>query len=142
MSTRIIPLSFDEGNLAIFDSTPVTEKIEEDFIENCGKSLSELFKKILLQENSHPLNSPTIRDLPETKIQLPRALPIPKPKPLSKWQEFAKKKGIQKRKKGALTFDEDRSEWSARHGKRSSKNKIKRENTWIKEWKDGSEFND
>jgi regulator of ribosome biosynthesis len=139
---RIIPLTFDEGNLSIFDSTPVTERAEGDFIDICSQSLSELFKRLLQQENDQLLDSPTMRNLPEPITQLPRALPIPKPKPISKWQEFARKKGIMRRKKGALEFDESRGEWNARHCKRSSKNKSKQESSWIKDWKAGDEFDD
>jgi regulator of ribosome biosynthesis len=142
MTSRLIPLTFDEGNLAVFDPAPVSVRIEEDFIENCTKSMAELFERLLRQENSDSLGSLSIKNLPEPLIRLPRSLPIPKPKPLTKWQEFAKKKGIHKPKQGALKFDETRNEWAAAHGKRSAKNKTKLESSWIKDWKEGDEFND
>jgi len=47
--------------------------------------------------------------LPEPKYILPRSRVIPKPKALTKWQQFAKEKGIQSKKKGRskLQWDEE-----------------------------------
>lgn len=43
---------------------------------------------------------------------LPRAKHLPKKKPLTKWETFAAKKGIQRRgKKDRLVFDEEKKEW-------------------------------
>lgn len=44
--------------------------------------------------------------LPEPKYILPREKPIPKPKPLTKWQKFANEKGLKKTKKSKLTWDD------------------------------------
>lgn len=47
--------------------------------------------------------------LPKPEYVLPRSRVIPKPKPLTKWQQFAKQKGIQTKKKGKskLKWDEE-----------------------------------
>ena len=37
--------------------------------------------------------------------RLPREKPAPKPKPLSKWEEYAKAKGISRNKKGKKVWD-------------------------------------
>ena len=37
---------------------------------------------------------------------LPREKPLPKPKPLTKWQKYAQEKGITKTKKSKLTWDQ------------------------------------
>lgn len=49
-----------------------------------------------------------VAKLPNPTFVLPRARKVPKPKPLTKWEEFAKKKGITKKKKGTskLKWDE------------------------------------
>lgn len=47
---------------------------------------------------------------------LPRAKPVPKPKPLTKWQEFAKSKGITKKKKDKLQWDEQLQKWVPLYG--------------------------
>lgn len=45
--------------------------------------------------------------LPPMVFVLPREKHVPKPRPLTKWQEFAKEKGITKKKKSKLTWDEE-----------------------------------
>ena len=47
---------------------------------------------------------------------LPRAKPVPVPKPPTKWDLFAAEKGLQKRKKSRHTFDEQVDDWVPRHG--------------------------
>lgn len=47
--------------------------------------------------------------LPKPKFVIPRARAIPKPRPLTKWQQFAKDKGIRTKKKGRskLQWDDE-----------------------------------
>lgn len=49
-------------------------------------------------------------------MRLPRGKPIPKPKPLTKWEKFAKEKGIVKKKRSKLAFDEATQDWKRIHG--------------------------
>nr|XP_027203995.1 ribosome biogenesis regulatory protein homolog [Dermatophagoides pteronyssinus] len=42
---------------------------------------------------------------------LPRAKPIPKPKPPTKWEQFARSKGITKKKKERMVWDTVNNEW-------------------------------
>jgi len=55
--------------------------------------------------------------LPPSTTPLPREKPLPRPKPPTKWQKFAADKGIRKRKRGKLVYDEEQKEWRRRHGK-------------------------
>jgi regulator of ribosome biosynthesis len=48
--------------------------------------------------------------------QLPRAKPIPKENQMTRWEKFAKQKGIQKKKKSRMVWDEDKKEWRPRWG--------------------------
>lgn len=47
--------------------------------------------------------------LPKAEFLLPRSRQVPKPKPLTKWQKFAKEKGIVSRKKNRpkLKWDDE-----------------------------------
>ena len=54
--------------------------------------------------------------LPPPTTQLPRAKPLPKPKPPTKWEQFAKAKGIQKTRKDKKVWDEEKQEWVNRWG--------------------------
>jgi regulator of ribosome biosynthesis len=41
---------------------------------------------------------------------------VPKPKPLTKWQQFAQKKGIVKKKQSKFVWDETKQDWGRRYG--------------------------
>jgi regulator of ribosome biosynthesis len=41
---------------------------------------------------------------------------LPKPKPPTRWERFAKAKGIQHRKKNKMIYDEATGEWVSRWG--------------------------
>ncbi|MEN2498296.1 MAG: Rhodanese-related sulfurtransferase [Marteilia pararefringens] len=55
--------------------------------------------------------------LPSSKLKFPRQKEIPMAPKLTKWQQFALKKGIKpKHKKPSIVFDERKQEWVRRYG--------------------------
>lgn len=56
--------------------------------------------------------------LPPPTFPLPREKPLPKPKEETKWEKFAKKKGIKEAKRGAgkTEYDEAKGEWVPKWG--------------------------
>ncbi len=72
-----------------------------------------------------------LAQLPPPTTQLPRAKPLPKPKPPTKWEQFAKAKGIHKTRKDKKVWDEAKQEWVNRWGWKGA-NKDK-EVQWITE---------
>jgi regulator of ribosome biosynthesis len=55
--------------------------------------------------------------LPEKEVlHLPRAKPVPKKRTLTKWESFAQAKGIRKRKRSKLVYDEVEDDWKRRYG--------------------------
>ena len=58
-----------------------------------------------------------IVELPAEVLDIPREKPLPKPKPLTRWEKFAQEKGITKRKRSQMVYDEDNDTYKARHGK-------------------------
>jgi len=73
--------------------------------------------------------------LPPHKIVLPREKPIPKPKPLTKWERFRLEKGITaKNKRSRLTFDPITKDWVPRFGMGSIK-KVEEKYNWMMEEK-------
>ncbi len=57
-----------------------------------------------------------IAQLPEPTTQLPRAKPLPKPREPTKWEVFAQRKGITKRKRGKEVWDEEAGDYKRRFG--------------------------
>ena len=54
--------------------------------------------------------------LPDPVLRLPREKPLPKEKQLSRWENFAKVKGIQKKKTSNMVYDEGLKEYKPRFG--------------------------
>lgn len=55
--------------------------------------------------------------------------PVPKPKPLTKWQQFAKGKGIEKKKKNKLTWDDQLKKWIPTYG--FKKVRAEKDKNWV-----------
>jgi len=55
-------------------------------------------------------------ELPAPKLILPRMFPLPKEKVETRWEKFAKEKGIQSRKKERMVFDETTQTWRPSFG--------------------------
>ncbi|KAI9457297.1 ribosome biogenesis regulatory protein-domain-containing protein [Russula earlei] len=79
------------------------------------------------------LSSPEgpLAQLPAPTTQLPRAKPLPKPKPVTKWEKFARAKGIHSQRRDRKVWDEESQTWVARWGWRG-KNKTE-ESQWLHE---------
>ncbi|BBM97726.1 regulator of ribosome biosynthesis [Marchantia polymorpha subsp. ruderalis] len=106
--------AMDLGNLMVFDprasfSSPAEclEKARE-LIQALSDKLYELPATVDKVGRLVTLPPPTTR--------LPREKPLPKPRPPTKWEQFAQKKGIKKRKRSKLEYDDQTDEWRRRHG--------------------------
>jgi regulator of ribosome biosynthesis len=85
---------------------------------------------------TQPSDDGPIATLPAPTTTLPRAKPLPKPKPPTKWERFAAAKGIQKTVRDRRVWDEERQEWVNRWGW-NGKNKDQEEQ-WIHEVPDNA----
>ena len=54
--------------------------------------------------------------LPSEKFRLPREKRIPDVKPLTRWEKFAKEKGIKKKKRERMVYDDIQGEFRPRYG--------------------------
>lgn len=124
-----IPVTFDLGNLATFDPNPVEksqiEQKKEAYLTELSRDNVQLMINQILQlpiksttESSNGKSSRlTLIQLPTPESELPREKALPKPKPLTKWQQFAIKKGIQNKKShDKKVFDEESGKWVNKWG--------------------------
>lgn len=80
---------------------------------------------------NHPTDG-VLLALPAPQTPLPRAKPLPTARAKTKWERFAEKRGIaKKRKDGKLVYDEATQEWVPKYGYKG-KNKDG-ENAWLVE---------
>lgn len=130
-------LHFDHGLMAVIDSAPSSSSSSSSAsssLKSAHAALAALFDSMIsaLPITMNPDHGP-ILSLPLPSTQLPRAKSLPKAKPLTKWQQFARKKGIaeNKKKEGKLVYDEDTKEWVPRWGYKGANKK--EEEQWIHE---------
>ncbi|KAH9251368.1 hypothetical protein BASA81_010779 [Batrachochytrium salamandrivorans] len=96
--------SFDLGLLAAFSVEQNNEQA------NVQSLVDELFKLPKKDEGSFTVH------LPDVTTRLPRQYPPPKPKVETKWEKYAKEKGIQKTKKDRMVYDEHTDSYKPRYG--------------------------
>lgn len=144
-----IPTTFDLGNLATFDPNPLdNDKLENnetknEYLKEVARDNAQLLINQIL---SLPLKATTeshgsltgqnstmaLIQLPEPSTELPREKAIPKEKPMTKWEKFAKIKGIKaKAKDGKMMYDEATGEWVPKWGYKGNNKKL--DSQWLVE---------
>lgn len=113
-------LEYDLGNLLVEDVGPVdVSALERDTVGTCQAMATRMFQGLLnrlfeLPAEAVPMGR--IAELPRPTTALPREKPLPTPRPPTKWEEFAQRKGIVKHKRSKLVLDEGTQEFKRRHG--------------------------
>ena len=117
---------FDLRNLTYTESIALTSGSDENEVR---KAVTEAGQKLISQIFNLPSEDseygPLVA-LPESdgKSKLPRAKRIPEPKPETKWEKFAREKGIKKTKKERMVYDEEHDIYRPRYGYKSIKSGI------------------
>ncbi|TPP43443.1 Ribosome biogenesis regulatory protein (RRS1) family protein [Leishmania donovani] len=128
----------DVGLLTVTDVSTVSGPMrrEEDLMSSCTNALKALLGEFVdlpteVKKTKYE-SATTLVQLPQPVMQLPREKAPPKTKPLTAWQKFALKKGIDiHRKKANRVFDEDRQVWKDKWGKRAREDRDKYD--WLRE---------
>lgn len=119
--------SLDLGHLMITDTDPVSlSESKTDLLARALKNFNYLKNALASLPRSTDEEGVSV-ELPKPNLILPKAFPLPIPKSerqLTKWQAFAKKKGIKpKKKRSSHVYDDKISkDWRPRHGSKSAKN--------------------
>ncbi|KAM4544391.1 ribosome biogenesis regulatory protein homolog [Fundulus diaphanus] len=127
-----LELEFDVGNLLACDKNRIEsrdfrEQRKEDFLRALARDNTQLLINELWKLPTERVGEVIVAKLPEQSTRLPREKPPPKRRPPTKWEQFAKLKGIQKKKKTNLVWDDAAKEWRRRWG-------YKRANDNTKDW--------
>ena len=116
------PYTYDLGNLVVEDPNPITldhDSIEQSLAEVARDGAQSLINQLL---TTCPLNTTkdgVLLSLPQPSTRLPREKPVPQPKPPTKWERFAAKKGIKpktREQRRNIKFDEDTGDWQRKWG--------------------------
>jgi regulator of ribosome biosynthesis len=112
----------DLGNLMAYDPSHHLAAVASNragLREECLHKATELAQAVADVLFALPPNEdrdgPIVRLQPPT-ARLPREKHLPKPKPPTKWEQFAKMKGITKRKKNKREWDDQTQSWKRTYG--------------------------
>lgn len=125
-----LDLEFDVGNLLAVDKNPTTacelkEKNKDAVLQALARDNTQLLINEIWKHPSERVDEVIVVKLPEPTTPLPREKPVPKARPPTRWEQFAKLKGIQKKKKTNLVWDEVHKEWKRRWGYKRAKDSTK-----------------
>ncbi|MCJ1251581.1 Rhodanese- sulfurtransferase [Trapelia coarctata] len=118
--TKPIPYTFDLGNLLCNDANPLPPKPTDADISSAARDCAQGLANQLLTTcpiTSHPTDG-VLLTLPQSITPLPREKPLPAEKQQTKWEKFAKKKGIKEKKRGEgkMVYDEEKGDWVPKWG--------------------------
>ena len=114
-------LSYDLGHLAAFDSSHITAaevRSDDGFLDSYSRDGVQLLVNAIFALPTQPLPTDPglLATLPVASTRLPRAKPLPQPSPDTRWEQFAKRKGIVKKKRGRMEWDEQKQQYAPRFG--------------------------
>lgn len=115
-----LPLDFDLGNLMAIDNNVLdmntfrTDK--ENYLHKLAREDTQLIVNAVWDLKTEQHDGLTYAVLPYISSIIPREKPVPVKKPPTKWELFAKEKGIKNKKKPKLVWDEYLKKWLPRYG--------------------------
>lgn len=119
----------DVGSLHLSDRQPIDVKNvranTEVFLQSLARDNAQLLFNKIWQLPIEKVDNVVVCTLPAPSTVLPREKKIPKPKPPTKWEKFAKSKGIGNKKRGRMIFDEESKTWKPRFGYQRGKDDTK-----------------
>lgn len=113
-------LTYDLGLLYAFDPSPVdtaamTAADPSAYLLRTARENMQLLSNKLYELFTSSTDKKMIV-LPPPTTHLPREKPLPEAKPLTRWEKFAKEKGIVKKKRSKMVWDEEKQQWAPRYG--------------------------
>ncbi|EDO40046.1 predicted protein, partial [Nematostella vectensis] len=93
-----------------------SRKKKEDFLKNLARENTQLLFNEIWKLPTERFEGVILAQLPAPTTVIPREKPVPKPKPLTRWEEYAKLKGIKKKKRERKVWDEEKQKWLPRYG--------------------------
>ncbi|CAK1595854.1 unnamed protein product [Parnassius mnemosyne] len=130
-----LEVELDIGTLLASDTNDLdlktlqSDKERDNYLQALSRDNTQLLLNKVWELPTERIDEAIVVKLPAPKTILPRSKPVPKPKPLTKWQEFAKSKGITKKKKDKLQWDEQLQKWVPLFG--FKKAAAEKEKNWL-----------
>lgn len=140
-------LTIDVGNLTAWDPDSVTvpkagPQREDYFRQLARENAQYILNKLYAMDSTETVEGEKVLKLPEPITVLPRAKSVPEPKQPTKWERFAKEKGIKSKSsktRDKLNWDDATRKWVPRYGYNKVKNDEQKD--WLIEIPDQADPN-
>jgi regulator of ribosome biosynthesis len=83
-----------------------SESNRDGYLKDLARDNTQLLLNKIWELPTERVEEVIVAKLPTPTFLLPREKPLPKPKQLTKWQKYAREKGITKIRKSKLNWDE------------------------------------
>ena len=118
---RVDDLEYDLGHLAAFDACHLSSAellASPSLLDSYSRDSVQLLVNAVFSLPTQPLPTDPglLATLPRATTRLPRAKPLPQPAQDTRWEAFAKRKGIEKKKRGRMEWDEQKQTYAPRFG--------------------------
>lgn len=114
-----LPLELDLGNMLAIDNNQMEAADLRDpaFLLSLARDNTQLLLNSIWDLETVKVEDAVTAKFPPPSFTLPREKPVPKPKPMTKWEKYAKEKGIEKKKKKErLVWDDVVQKWIPQFG--------------------------
>ncbi|KAJ1556338.1 Rhodanese- sulfurtransferase [Cladochytrium tenue] len=134
---KTYPVDFDLASLAAFDLAPFDSHARDgqeldDRLKTLARDNAQLLFNKIFSLPVTVTDDGVLAQLPPQTTLIPRAKPIPTGKPMTRWETFAKAKGIKKVKRSHKVYDETSGDYKPRYGFKAGASKDVPED-WIVE---------
>lgn len=140
-------LNIDVGNLTAWDSEAITvpkagPEREEYFRQIARDDVQTILNKLYSIDDTEIKDGMKFLKLPPGTTVLPRGKPVPEPKQPTRWEQFARSKGIKSKsdkRRDKLVWDEVADKFLPRYGYKKAENEHQRD--WLIEIPDNADPN-
>ena len=114
-----LPLEMDLGNMLAIDNNQLdSDQLDSpEMLMSLARDNTQLLLNAIFDLDTERVEDAVTAKFPPPTFILPREKPVPKPKPMTKWEKYAKDKGIEKKKKkDRLVWDDVVQKWIPQFG--------------------------
>lgn len=130
-----LEVNIDVGHLLVTDPNyfddDLFKKDQEQYVLNLTRDNTQLLINSVWELPTERDEEAVVAKMPAPRTILPRARKLPVPKPLTKWEQIAKAKGIKKRVRDKKVYDEVLDKWVPTYG--YQRYKADKEKDWVLE---------
>jgi regulator of ribosome biosynthesis len=130
-----IDLELDLGNMLAIDNNQIDPSKLEDkeardaYLLDLARDNTQILINAIWKLPTERVEEVVVAKFPAPTTRLPREKPLPVQKPMTKWESYAKEKGIiKKKKKDRVVWDEIVKKWVPQFG--YGKKKVEEEKNW------------